>query len=125
MGLAEDIQSAVSSGMKSLGTIRKQVTYHSTGTITYNTTTGQSVESGDTDIENLDVTFTSYKLEEIDGNIIHKEDKKALIPKLDLSVVPKETDYILHGSVRWDVQSKKIDPAEALWILQVRKHSGS
>lgn len=122
MGLAEDIQKAVSSGFKAFDNIRKLVTYHSSGTFAYNPTSGANVETGSTEIENLYVIFTSYKLEDIDGEIIHSEDKKILIPKEDLSIVPKETDYVLteSGTERWDVKDKKIDPADALWILQVR-----
>ena len=124
MGLAEQIQSAVSSGMKAFGNVRKVITYHSSGTFVYNPNTGTDSEVGAVDIENLNVSFTSYKVEDIDNETIHREDKKVLIPSLDLSVVPKDTDYILteNGTERWNVKSKKIDPADAMWVLQVRMH---
>ncbi|MFA6711337.1 MAG: hypothetical protein WCS33_01325 [Candidatus Caldatribacteriota bacterium] len=124
MGLAESIQNAISSGMKAFDNVRKLVTYHSSGTTSYNPSTGTTSETGAVDIENLYVTFTSYKLDDIDNETIHKEDKKVLIPAIDISVVPKETDYLLteNETERWDVKNKKIDPAGAMWVLQVRMH---
>ena len=67
------------------------------------------------------IVFTSYEKKDIDGQTIHKEDKKALITALDVSFTPKDTDYIMQGLIRWEVKDIGIDPADALWILQVRE----
>jgi len=121
MGLAGTIQSAISSGMKAFDDIRKSCTYHSMGTLVVNPATDVTVETGGQNYSSVMIIFSSYKLAEIDDEVIKKEDKKALIPQIDYPFVPKDTDYILQGSVRWEVQSVRIDPADAMWVLQVRR----
>ena len=124
MGLAGQIQSAISSGFKAFDDIRKSCTYHSMGTISHDPSTSPptEVETGGLDYTETLIIFTSYKLQDVDGSNIDINDKKALIVKSDYDFVPKKTDYILDGTDRWDVESIKIDPAEAMWVLQIRKH---
>ncbi len=56
-----------------------------------------------------------------DEEAIRNTDQKAMIPSLDLSVTPQMNDFIEINDVRWQVQAKKIDTAEALWTLRIRE----
>lgn len=124
MGLAEAIQQAVASGFTALDNLRKSCNYHSTGIVKYDSSSGSYTETGGTDQPNLLVVFSSYSSEEIDGETIQKEDKKGLIPSLSLTINPKLADYLIEdeAGIRWDVKNFKVDPATALWTLQLRMH---
>ncbi len=120
MGMKEAFQNAAVAAFSAAGNIKTSVTYHSTGTNAYNTSTGAMTETGGQDLS-VSVMFTNYEQEEIDGDVILTTDQKALIPTLNLSVTPKITDTIIAGSETWQVQGKKTDPAEAMWEIQLRK----
>lgn len=69
----------------------------------------------------VDGILQNYNQAEYDNNTILFTDQRLMIPNNDISVTPKETDYILIDSVEWKLQRIKIDPAEAMWDLQLRK----
>jgi len=56
-----------------------------------------------------------------DAEAIRNTDQKAMIPSLDLPVTPQMNDFIEINEIRWQVQAKKIDAAEALWTLRIRE----
>jgi len=56
-----------------------------------------------------------------DEEAIRDTDQKAMIPSLDLPVTPQMNDFIEINDIRWQVQAKKIDAAEALWTLRIRE----
>ena len=71
--------------------------------------------------ESISIIFDEYESSEIDGSKIIRSDQKALIPVDNLSYKPGIDDYITVSGVRWNVVNKETDPAEALWIIQIRK----
>ncbi|KPK01863.1 MAG: hypothetical protein AMK71_04125 [Nitrospira bacterium SG8_35_4] len=67
----------------------------------------------------LSELMSQYQLK--DAEAILDTDQKAMIPSLDLPVTPNMNDFIEINDVRWQIQAKKIDPAESLWILRIRE----
>ncbi len=122
MGLRESIQNLMPKVITALGTIAKDAIYHSTGAQAYDPSTGEDTESDFTDTP-VRCVITSYTEEELKHAKyeIFTTDKKILIPSVSLSpVIPKMTDYITIDSVVYKVINKDIDPAEAMWEIQVR-----
>jgi len=119
MGMKEDIQTFVKDGLLTLGNLQSTVTYYASGTPSYNATTG-AVTVSQTAYSIL-ATLVRYRKEEIDGDAIRVEDKKALIAALNLPVTPTLNDTLVDGANTWIVVGANIDPAGALWILQLRR----
>ena len=121
MGLAEDIQQAVSNAWPEFDTIRQACVYHSTGTFSYNPITDVDDEVGHTN-EDAMVIWAGFKVDEVDGSVVRSTDKKVLIPSIDLTATPKYADYIIDSSdITWAIRGFNRDPARALWVLHVRK----
>lgn len=119
MGLKATIQSAVQSAFIAFGDIRTSVSYISKGTATYNPTTG-AVTSTDVTIT-ISGILADYEINEIDNEAIILTDRKIMIPTADLSVTPKIEDTITISSITWQVINVGVDPADAMWTLQLRK----
>ena len=49
------------------------------------------------------------------------EDMKGLLPAKDIGFVPQIGDTITRGSAVWSVKDIGIDPAQSLYIFQLRK----
>ena len=125
MGLKESIQNLMPKVITALGTLASTAIYHSTGTFTYDATTGINTEVNGIN-KTTACVVVEYTQEELMSNerVVHDiliTDKKVLIPKISLgSIVPKMTDYLTISSVVYKVINKSIDPAEAMWEIQVR-----
>lgn len=119
MGIRESIQKAVAGGLDALGNLQDTIQYNSAGTTTYNATTGSSTTPMTT--QTVKGQFVRYKMKEIDGDAIRIEDQKCLIGATVLTVEPTLNDTITRGSQLWVVQGATIDPAGALWVIQVRR----
>jgi len=124
MGLKSTIQQVTASIMDALDDIPVEVVYHSTGTIDYDPSIGQHVETGGSDHTIEKALLVGYSSREIDGVKILKTDQQLLVPGMDLTVTPKESDYATVDGVKWDIKDISIDPAGAMWIFQARKASG-
>ena len=72
-------------------------------------------------VQTVKGTFVRYRKDEVDGDAIRMEDQKCLIGATILTVTPTLNDTITRGSQSWIVQGAQIDPAGALWIIQVRR----
>jgi len=123
MGLADVVQKAAQTAFKVIGNIPLACTYTSKGVAVYVPATGLYT-STDADYESLSILFEDYSAKEIDdaGGVILSTDQKASIPNLNLTPTPKITDYITDSnSQKWTVENVGIDPARALWIMQVRR----
>lgn len=100
-------------------------TYYSVQAYTVNATS-QTVSSTPTQYSISRLIVAEFSAELVDGVNIMPEDRKILIPAADLSFTPKAQDYLTYvdragnTSRRQTVIKSKIDPAEALWTLQVR-----
>ena len=121
MGLRETIQAAANSAIKATGNIAVSTTYQSFASTTYNASSGVQVTTRST-TGNVSVIFDAFRLEQIDGQNIKPEDKKALVAQKQIpGVTPGVNDRITEGTTIWEVQGVRVDPAGALWELQVRK----
>ena len=121
MGLADIVQNMAQAAFNIIGDIPKACTYTSKGTPTYNPATG-AYTSTDTTYSGLKFLFEDYAVMEIDDQNILSTDMKATIPQLNLTPTPKKQDTITDAdSVAWDVVGIGKDPADALWVFQVRK----
>jgi hypothetical protein len=119
MGLSNTFKNSAKLIADIFADLQIDVTYHQMGTVTYDPSEGEDVESGGTDYD-ISIILDVYKTSEIDNTIVQSYDRRVLIPSLDIELTPAIGDYILHDSVKWIVRNVKTDPASALWELQVR-----
>ena len=120
MGLQSVFKTAAQTIFTAFGDIPQSVTYtYVSGNPVYNPTTGAS--TGTTANYTISIIFDQYEAQDVDGVNIIVTDQIAMIPVENLAIVPSNNDYITISSERWNVVSKKTDPAKALWILQIRK----
>lgn len=120
MGIGTTVQTAVQAAFDVLDDMLTVVTYRakSSGSATYNTTTGAVSESyTDYSVSGL---LVRYQAKEIDNLAIQPTDQKLLIPVLDLSPTPKLNDVVVISSVSWQVVNFGKDPASAMWVIQLR-----
>ena len=120
MGLQATLKNAAVAAFVAIDDIPKSCTYHPKGATSYNPATGAVTEGSQSD-ETVSFVFAGFTIDEIDGTTIKSSDMKALIPFSNISATPKVEDYLTENSVRWNVMGKRKDPADALWILHVRK----
>jgi hypothetical protein len=64
----------------------------------------------------------TFKSEEIDGKLVKSGDKKILVRASELPTMPKQDDYFMEGSVRWDVTGYVVPTTDKLWKVGVRRH---
>lgn len=120
MGLQSVFKSLAQAAFVAVGDIPVSVTYtHVTGNPTYTPATGTVTDS--TTDYTVSVVFNQYKAADVDGANILSTDQQALIPVENLGCTPSNHDYMTVDGERWNVVDKETDPAEALWILQIRK----
>jgi hypothetical protein len=120
MGLQETFKAAAQTAVAAFGNVGKSVTYTSvSGNAVYDPTTGTSVQP--TASHTVTVIFDSYESQEINQTTVRSFDQKAMIPVENLSVTPGLDDYLTSSGVRWNVVNSETDPADALWVLQIRK----
>lgn len=123
MGLKGSIQTAVQSAFLSLDDIVESVTYRSKTSSTgdYYPAIGKVVPKY-TDYASVEMAMVRYKQEEIDDKTILNTDMKAIVPSLDLTPTPKVADQIIRANTStWEIIGIQQDPAEAVWIFQIRK----
>lgn len=65
--------------------------------------------------------FYSYETKEVDGDRVRIDDKKAILIQSQLSAEPRKPDYIMEGSVKWNVLSYTEDPTNTIFEIQVRR----
>jgi len=120
MGIGTTVQTAVQAAFDILDDMLTTVTYRSksSGSATYNTTTGAVSESYTS--YSVAGLLVRYQSQEIDNVVIQPTDQKLLVPALDLAVVPKLNDVVVIGSVNWQVMNFSKDPAAAMYIIQIR-----
>lgn len=119
MGLQETIQRAVKSGLTALDNLQQTVSYRAASAPSYDPTTGApSVSRTGSTVKAM---FVRYRKDEIDGDAIRPEDQKVLIGALGLGLTPTLNDTIVRDSETWLVQGAQLDPAGALWVIQVRR----
>jgi len=120
MGLQDVFKDAAAAIIEAFDDIPQSITYTQKGASVYTPATG-TVTSTDIDYPTTAI-FDEYELKEIDNNVVRATDKLAYIAANDLDVTPVVDDEITDAdSVTWQIKNVKVDPADALWVLQIRK----
>ena len=118
MSLRGLMQDVVAGAFPALGDIPETVIYSSKPVSIVNPTTGLvSMASANF---SASMVFVKYRREEIDGESVRPEDLKGLLPAKDLDFVPGLNDTITRNGRVLAVQRVALDPAESLYILQLR-----
>jgi hypothetical protein len=119
MGLREAFKSAAQTAVAAFGNVGVSSIYTSVGVAVYDPAAGTTVQPK-TDYT-ITVILDSFEAQEINQTTVRSFDQKALIPVENLAVTPGLDDYLTVNSVQWNVVNSSTDPADALWILQIRK----
>jgi hypothetical protein len=119
MGLKEAFQKAAIAAFNAAGNVKKSAVYTSNPNPTYTPSTGYVTEIP----TNYSVTAIreDFKFNDIDGDKVKPEDTKWLILYSELEIALKENDYVTIDSIRWNVVSWQLDPADAVWTIHVRQ----
>jgi len=121
MSIRTLFQNAAVTAVRAFGDVAVSTNYEALSSATYNASSGAAVATRET-VAGVSVIFDVFKLREVDGVKVRPEDKRAYIPAKVLSTVtPSVEDRIYQSGVYWNVVSVEIDPAGALYVLQVRK----
>ena len=120
MGLLDTFRDAAETIVEAFDDIPKSVTYVQKGASVYVPGTG-AVTSTDTEYTTTAI-FDEYEMDEVNNSVIRATDKLAYIASNDLEVTPVVDDEIVDAdSVTWQIINVGSDPADALWMLQIRK----
>jgi hypothetical protein len=113
-GIQEAFRKAALAAMKGAGNVKEDVVYRSKNkaSSTYNPTTDTITDE-----------YVDYPMEMmISGyNVEEQKASGALAPKMRDQIIRKTEDATLEDTVKWEVVGRHIDPASALWTLQLRK----
>ena len=121
MALSDVFKSAAVTAFSAFDDIPKAVTYvQSSGNAVYDTATATATLAT-INHPLVDVIFATWKADQVDGEVILKTDIRAYIPSEFLSFTPTVHDFILYDGKRLNVVNKKIDPAGAMWDIQLRE----
>jgi len=128
MGLKEAFKAAAEAAFSAAGNVKTTISFTSVSDASYNETTG-AVTWNNTTYSNIDVILDEYSNREIDANptgaregnrAVLPGDKKVYILYDDLTPTPKANDYVTISGQNWTVIGTYVDPAQAMWQLQVR-----
>jgi len=120
MGLRETFKKAAQSAMSAAGNVLVSVSYISiTGNAVYNPATGVVTEKSKT--YSVNMMFDENLSEDMPNIAIDINEKLGYIAVEDITPVPKPDDRITIDSVNWSVVSVHTDPAEALWIIKIKR----
>lgn len=119
MSLRALVQDAVVAGYSALGDIPESVTYSTKAQTVFSPTTGQVTRPSSS--YGVSMFFAQYNKREIDGEMIKPEDMKGLLPSKDLGFSPQIGDTINRNGNVFSIIRMGIDPAQSLYILQLRK----
>ena len=125
MGLKTLIQKTVQNTIKNTfggpDGISQEVVYkRSESPKTYDPVT-RTVAVTVTEYSGIACMFTAFTVDDTDDSVRPSSDKKALIPSLEISFIPKEDDKITDSTGKnYTVKRLMSDPASALYILHVR-----
>ena len=124
MGIKSTFQNAAKSIHSAFDDLNVSVTYKKRdldASTTYNPVTGAFTEPAQVSYT-ISGIFTSFKTEDIDNTAILANDRKFMVPAIDLSFVPQENDYLTYSTKNYEIISIKKDPADAEYIFQLRPY---
>jgi hypothetical protein len=119
MGLAKTLQNAGTTIVKALGDIAVPISYHSVVFGTYDPTLDQEINTETI----LPLTGILYKSQEKvdDAKRTVLEQTKVLIAGQAFGlIVPKESDYMIINSVKYEIKIVNSAPVEAVYVFIVR-----
>ena len=120
MGLRETFKKAAQTAISAIGNVAVSVTYVSiTGDAVYNPVTGVVTEKSTS--YSVNMMFDENLAEDIKNIAIDINEKLGYIAVDDLTPTPKTDDRITIDSVNWAVTEVRTDPADALWIIKIKK----
>ena len=119
MGLQATFKAAAETIFTALDDIPQPVTYTSTGVKAYDPATG-AVTSTDATYT-VYMVFDSYSRREIDNQAVLSTDMMAMVPVDSLTPSPTLRDTIAYNGATWQIVGIVTDPAEALWVFQIRR----
>ena len=129
MGLKETFQKAAQTAVKAFGNIAQGTTYESFASSPYNASAG-TASTVFASAHDVDMVIGEFSFTQVDGINVMPQDKRAFVPKLDISgvceITPKPKDRIItdactDASANWQVVNVSLDAADALYILQIRR----
>jgi len=119
MGLKEAFQKAAVIAFNAAGNVKTTVVYSSNPNPSYNTSTGKVTE--DATNYTINAIREDYKFDDVDNVNIKPADIKLLVLHSELSILLAEKDYVTINSTRWNVVNWQLDPADAVWTIQIRQ----
>lgn len=111
------------SALSNIDKFGRNVTYRTVTKGTYNTATGTKTGGSNTD-QTVKAVITAVKKSQIDGEVIQRGDKVALIAASALNVVPNTGDIIIDGTSKLKVvEVMDVEPGDTaiLYKVVVRK----
>ena len=120
MGLSSTVQNAVYNAInKTVGDLGSTVTFSKLSAPSYNVTTGSATATTTNHTVKVIVQpFTEEELTSTDN--ISTEDLRLLLPKKGLTFTPEIDDTITFNSLTYKIIRVRLDPAEALFDIQMR-----
>jgi hypothetical protein len=119
MGLKDTIQAGIASGLAAIGNVRRTVTYHAQAAAPSYTPATGAVTRLEQDYQVTGLVY-GYARKDIDGVLVQPFDRRLLCHQADLPVSPKLTERLTLDGQTWEVVGIEEDPAEAVWMLQIR-----
>lgn len=120
MSLSTTVQNAVYNAInKTVGDLAQTVTFSKLSSPSYDVTTGSATAT--TTNHSVKVVVQPFTEEElVSTDNISTEDLRVLLPKKDLTFTPEIDDVIIFNFLRYKVIRVRLDPAEALFDIQMR-----
>jgi len=120
MGLASTVQNAVYNAINTtVGDLAQTVTFNKKSAEAYSVSTGSVTKTSTA--HTVKAVVTPFTQEEIDStDSITSEDLRLLLPKKELTFTPSIDDTITFNSETYKIISKTLDPAQALFDIQMR-----
>lgn len=128
MSIVSEFQQGANDIFSELGDLITPMSYHSVDVNTYNTNTG-TVARTEVSGSPFSVTAILYNFRDGDrpvsitqaqtlspGQIITA---KVIIRQSELSVVPKEDDFLDAAFLFWEIKNIEQDPAAVIWLFEV------
>ena len=123
MGVKEALQEATRAAFLAFDNVASSCTYTVVGIISYNPTTGASSSTDDDYLLEHAIILDNYNLGEIDNETVRITDMQGLVPGElidDNSITPKVSDTIAVAGVTREIINISRDPADALYVFQLR-----
>lgn len=120
MGLSSTVQNAVYNAINTtVGDLAQTVTFSKLSSPSYNVSTGAATAT--TTSHSVKVVVQPFTEEELTStDNISTEDLRVLLPKKELTFTPDIDDVITFNNLTYKIISVRLDPAEALFDIQMR-----